>query len=296
LLAAACYWNLRRAEREQLASTIATRALHAGAAWMLVIVVAWEVTWQTDRHAAGVWPLLPWGIVPMSLLTWLARRTLRPAWPIEAHADTYRVLIAAPLAVCVALWSVFANTTSIGDPIWLPYVPLFNPLDVSVALGLIAGALWWTSLETAQRKLLWAFDGRVLIAVVAAIAFLWLNSALVRALHHSFGTPITLYGMARSQFVQAALSIFWAVLGFAAMTLAARKRWRYVWIVGGALMLVVVAKLFLVDLSNVGTVARIVTFLTIGALLLVTGYLAPLPPKHPNVDDAPDVREETVNP
>jgi uncharacterized membrane protein len=68
-----------------------------------------------------------------------------------------------------------------------------------------------------------------------------------------------------------------------------------VWIVGGALMLVVVAKLFLVDLSNVGTVARIVTFLTIGGLLLVTGYLAPLPPR-PNADDAPDVREETVNP
>lgn len=300
LLAAAFYWNLQRAEREQLASPLATRALHAGAAWMLVIVLAWEATWQTDQHAAGVWPLLPWGIVPMALLAWLARRTLRPAWPIAAHADTYRVLTAAPLAICVATWIVFLCTTSIGDPIWLPYVPLLNPLDVGVALGLTAGALWWTSLEPAQRARLWLLDGRALIAIVAAIVFLWLNSALVRALHHGFGTPITLYGMARSQFVQAALSIFWAVLGFAAMTLAARKHWRYVWIVGGALMLVVVAKLFLVDLSNVGTVARIVTFLTIGALLLVTGYLAPLPPRvvlgRPTADDAPDVREETVNP
>lgn len=296
LLAAACYWNLQRTEREHLASTIAVRALHAGAAWTLVVVVAWEATWQTDRHAAGVWPLLPWGVVPMALLAWLARRTLRPLWPIAAHADTYRVLIAAPLTISIAAWTVFTTLTSIGDPIWLPYVPLLNPLDVSVALGLTAGALWWTSLDDAQRARLWPLDGRVLIAIVAGIVFLWLNSALVRALHHGFGTPITMYGMARSQFVQAALSIFWAVLGFAAMTLAARKRWRYVWIVGGALMLVVVAKLFLVDLSNVGTVARIVTFLTIGALLLVTGYLAPLPPKRPTTDDATEVREETVNP
>jgi uncharacterized membrane protein len=52
-----------------------------------------------------------------------------------------------------------------------------------------------------------------------------------------------------------------------------------VWIVGAALMAVVVVKLFLVDLSNVGTIARIMSFLTVGALLLVTGYLAPLPPR-----------------
>jgi uncharacterized membrane protein len=44
-------------------------------------------------------------------------------------------------------------------------------------------------------------------------------------------------------------------------------------------MIVVVAKLFLVDLSNVGTVARIASFISVGVLLLVTGYFAPLPPK-----------------
>ena len=46
-------------------------------------------------------------------------------------------------------------------------------------------------------------------------------------------------------------------------------------------MIVVVAKLFLIDLSSIGTIARIASFLTVGVLLLVTGYLAPLPPKKP---------------
>lgn len=112
------------------------------------------------------------------------------------------------------------------------------------------------------------------------MVFLWLNAALIRSLHHNFGAPITVYGMSHSTLVQASLSIFWGVLGFAAMTLAARQHWRYVWIVGAALMIVVVAKLFLIDLSNVGTIARITSFLTVGALLLVTGYLAPLPPRN----------------
>ena len=79
--------------------------------------------------------------------------------------------------------------------------------------------------------------------------------------------------------MQSALSIFWGVLGFAAMTVAAKQRWRYVWIVGVGLMVVVVAKLFLVDLSSIGTVARIASFLTVGLLLVITGYFAPLPPK-----------------
>jgi uncharacterized membrane protein len=44
-------------------------------------------------------------------------------------------------------------------------------------------------------------------------------------------------------------------------------------------MIVVVLKLFLVDLSSIGTVPRIVSFMVVGALLLATGYWAPLPPK-----------------
>jgi uncharacterized membrane protein len=293
----ALYWNLHRAEREDLVNVMALRALHAAAAWALVVVNAWDATWQVDLHAAGVWPSLPWGVIPALAIAWLGRRALLPQWPIAKHENVYRMLIAAPIVICAALWIVTLNLLSIGDPVWLPYVPLINPLDVTVALCLAAGALWWTSLDDTQRARLWPLDARILIAIVAGIAFLWLNAALIRTLHHNFGAPITMYGIARSQFVQASLSIFWAVLGFAAMTLAARKHWRYVWIVGGVLMLVVVAKLFLVDLSNVGTIARIVTFLTIGALLLVTGYLAPLPPHNGDRRGESDREQgkETVN-
>ena len=49
--------------------------------------------------------------------------------------------------------------------------------------------------------------------------------------------------------------------------------------VGAALMVVVVAKLFFVDLANVSAIGKIASFLTVGALLVITGYLAPLPPR-----------------
>ena len=38
-------------------------------------------------------------------------------------------------------------------------------------------------------------------------------------------------------------------------------------------------KLFLVDLAQAGTVARIVSFICVGLLLLLIGYLEPVPPR-----------------
>ncbi|WP_116811682.1 DUF2339 domain-containing protein [Steroidobacter cummioxidans] len=253
--------------------------LHAGATWVFALVVAWEASYQIAELTTGVWALLPWGVVPALVVAWLGRQQLRPSWPVAVREQAYRIYGAIPAVVAMGVWILVINVNNTGDSTWLPYMPLLNPLDISVALCFASLAMWWSSLSDAQRATCWQFDPRVLIAIVAGLVFIWLNAALIRTLHHNFGAPITLYGMTHSTLVQASLSIFWGVLGFTAMTLAARQRWRYVWMVGAALMIVVVAKLFLVDLSNVGTVARIMSFLTVGALLLVTGYLAPLPPR-----------------
>ncbi len=253
--------------------------LHAGAVWLLGVLLAWEAHWHIALHTVGVWAALPWGLIPALALTWIAQRRLRPTWPCAAHEHAFRVRAAAPLAIAIGAWSVWANLSQSGDPRWLPYLPLLNPLDVSVVLAFLSIALWWTSLSREQREMCWRGDLRALIAIAASVIFLWLNAALVRSLHHNFGAPLTAHGIAHSTLVQASLSIFWGVLGFAAMMLAAQRHWRYLWMVGAGLMIVVVAKLFLVDLSNVGTVARIASFISVGVLLLVTGYFAPLPPK-----------------
>ena len=272
------YWILRRVDAMD-SNTEPCRWLHALACWMLALVIAWEANWQIEFVAGGVWPQLPWGLVPALLLAWLSRRRRLPQWPLAKFAEVYRIRGAVPLAVFAVAWIVFINLTSAGDSRWLPYLPFINPLDVSVALCGAALALWWTSLTEEQRHVVWPMDFKGLLAGAAALAFLWLNSALLRTLHHNWDTPLDMPGMTQSTLVQTSLSVFWGILGFAAMTLAARKHWRYVWIVGGVLMGVVVAKLFLVDLSSIGTLARITSFLSVGVLLLVTGYLAPLPPR-----------------
>jgi uncharacterized membrane protein len=71
----------------------------------------------------------------------------------------------------------------------------------------------------------------------------------------------------------------WGIAGLAAMLVGTRTARRLVWMAGATLMAVVVAKLFLVDLGNTGTLARVVSFLGVGVLLLVVGYFAPVPPR-----------------
>jgi uncharacterized membrane protein len=69
-------------------------------------------------------------------------------------------------------------------------------------------------------------------------------------------------------------------MGALAITVwATRNGSRPIWGVGAALLGMVVLKLFLVDLSGTGTIARIVSFLVVGILMLIIGYFSPLPPK-----------------
>ena len=67
-------------------------------------------------------------------------------------------------------------------------------------------------------------------------------------------------------------------MGWFALVTTGRKE-RIVWFLGAALVAVVVVKLFLIELSAVGTLQRIVSFIVVGLLLLLVGYVAPLPPR-----------------
>lgn len=75
-----------------------------------------------------------------------------------------------------------------------------------------------------------------------------------------------------------ALSILWAATALAAMVVGVRAADRRIWIVGAAWMGVVVIRLFLVDLASLAALPKAASFIGVGILLLIVGYLAPVPP------------------
>ena len=107
--------------------------------------------------------------------------------------------------------------------------------------------------------------------------FVWFNLMLLRSAAQYLAIAYRFDDLYASQFVQSMLSLVWTLSAFAVMRFAARRGFKRLWMVGAALLAVVVLKLFLVDLKNIGSVARIVSFMGVGGLMLLIGYLAPLP-------------------
>jgi uncharacterized membrane protein len=269
-------WLLRRHEED----TKAIRWWHAAGLWLLAALGAWELAWLIGDivQGGGAWRLIGWALVPALLVACLTARGERLAWPVARHLEAYLSHGVFPLVVFLWLWMNFANFDSNGDAAPLPYAPIFNPLDLAQAGALLVQFAWFRRIRRADFAPQDFRSPELAYTALGISAFVWLNGVLLRTLHHWAGVPFLFDAMARSMLVQAALSIFWSVLALCAMLTATRLRLRPLWLTGAGLMAVVVVKLFFIDLSNVAGIERIVSFIGVGVLMLVIGYLSPVPP------------------
>ena len=253
--------------------------LHAFAGWLLTGLLTWEVAWLADQavNGRGSWPAIGWMLAPVTALIFLPRLVATARWPLGVHRQSYVVITGTGVALYLAIWSVVTNFVLQGDPYPFPYVALLNPLDLAQLLAVLVFAQFMRYL----RSLQYIPDEEVsplATTAASALAFIWLNAALLRSLHQWAGVPFDLDAMIQSTLVQTALSIFWTVLALATMLIATRRAARGMWVTGAVLLAVTIVKLFVVDLSHVGTVERIVSFVGVGLLTLVIGYFSPLPP------------------
>jgi uncharacterized membrane protein len=256
--------------------TTAATAIHALGALVLAALGALQgraamVGWG-DFNSAWAW--LGWLAVPAVLLLALPRDGFARLWPVRMAQAAYQGGAGAVLTLGLLLWTLLANWFSNGSALPLPYLPLLNPLDLGVATALLAAALWLRSpAATALPNMRTWFAP----AAVGSAGFVWLNAILIRTFHHYDGVPFRVDAWMRSLPVHTGLTLLWAATALALMWHATRRALRAPWIVGAALLAAVVLKLVLVDLSGSGTVTRIVSFIGVGVLMLVIGYVAPLP-------------------
>jgi uncharacterized membrane protein len=267
------------------------RLLHASGLWLVFLLGVWEAFWGFGQLAPAdtVWPKLAWGAVGVLLLALVIGGARRTGWPLGVRRVAYLRLGAMPLLVVLFGWSLWLSLTSAADPAPLAYLPLLNPADVLLGASALVGVLWYRT----ARKTLDAFGGprqrRLLLWGLTGAAFLALNATLARTVHVWGGVPYDLETLLDATAFQTALTIFWTALSVTTMAVAARRGGRTPWIVAAVLLGITVIKLFAVDLSSIGTVARIATFLVVGVLLLLVGYLAPVPPERAAPSDVEPV-------
>tara|TARA_R110002096_G_scaffold5159_2_gene24082 strand:- start:2967 stop:5639 length:2673 start_codon:yes stop_codon:yes gene_type:complete len=254
------------------------RGAHAGSACLFIFLVTWSAACAVGqmRDLHDTWMIATAGAVPAVIIILLHRCRHVLLWPLGAFESAYCGAGVLPIIVAMLAW-LCVSAGSPGDPAPLAYLPLLNPLDLAGMLVLAAATGWYARLPPAglRRTLPAGFA----VAVLSGIGFIWFNAAIFRAVHHLDGVAYDFFRLWRTPVLQATLSIAWTVLGSALMAIAALKfGTRSLWVAGAAMLALVVVKLFTVDLADIGTVARIVSFMGVGAVLLVIGYFAPLPP------------------
>ena len=264
-------WGFRREENDGV--RFASGLRHALLLYVPLALVTWELLWWVREGGFGsVWRTAALALPACALVAALlfARNTTR--WPLSSNWSLYRDRLVLLLVLALGFWSVVANVQEPGSLAPLSvYLPFLNPLDATLAVAAYVVVAWTHSLpEKGARHLSWKWLG--------AMAFVLANAVVLRTIHYWAGTPYRFDALGHSVLVQASLSILWTSTALALMLVARRALLRQLWIVGAVLLAAVVGKLFVVDLANSGTVERIVSFLGVGVLLLVIGYLAPVPP------------------
>ncbi|MGZ7458294.1 DUF2339 domain-containing protein [Pseudomonas sp. Ma2-10] len=276
----------------RLAPMLPQRALsaaHVLGCWLLIGVLALELRYGllllSEQYNAWRW--LGWAMLPSLYLVLMAATRAWP-WPVSAYSREYRVYAAAPLALLMLGWFWLANVVSDGTAEPLPYVPLVNPLELGLLFALF-GVYVWSRSAVRQLAIRKDYCDRATQLIAGVSLFVFFTALVMRTAHHWGGVPFELEALLESMRVQAGLSIVWTLMALSLMIGGHRRHRREVWLIGAALIGVVVVKLFFVELSNRGGLARIVSFIGVGVLLLVVGYFAPLPPKR--VETVPEAEK-----
>lgn len=264
-------------ERLQLNASL-RRFYHLTSNWLLVTLALWQMyswreLWQLSdlTFSYGLFALLT---LPIMGWLWLSQQ---PHWPGNAETRDYLQVLPRPLLLMLLLWCGWVAEFPAQTTVW--YLPILNGPDLLVlsAMALLAVYLWLP-----QRQL-----SISALQVLGLLGFGWLNLVLLRGLHWLLDIPYQLTTLWQHPQVQMTLSISWTLVALISMQQASRRQARGLWLSGGLLLLAVVAKLFTVDLADQGSLARILSFVIVGGLMLLIGYIAPAPAKQPARETEP---------
>jgi uncharacterized membrane protein len=227
-----------------------------------------------ERDSLGAaWVMLAVAGPFVVLVLGLALAPRACAFPLATPWPHYRTRVQSGLGLVLGALLV-VGLFGHGDPAPLPYLPLLNPLDASL-LGLL-GLISWLARPAAPQV------GNWLVAlwrlVLPPAAFVVVSNLALRGVHHLAGLPWSI-DLLDARVSQTTLTVVWCVCGVVAWVVGSRRGSRPLWTAGAVLMGIVLLKLIVVDRNYVGNLPGIVSFVAVGVLLIVVGYLAPSPPR-----------------
>lgn len=251
-------------------------ALFTGVLSVLWLRPLWTVRSDKEWLSLGLLPILAMASLtllpqhPYSSVVILPLLFAAWCWWQQPDSDWRKFWYARSNLIFMLMWMLCSQFLT--EQAFYGYVlPILNPFDL-VSIAMLVAILWMLNL---QRK---THLDQGLAAVIMVLSLLWLSSyVLLRALHLYLGTPINQIAVWQDATVQLSLTMLWVSLACIAMWIASLKQLRALWILGSSILVIVTLKLVLLDLSNIGTLMRVLSFFAAGLGMLLIAYIAPIP-------------------
>lgn len=233
LLAVVVRWTLYDGEVYQTHFSTLEASIYVAAWGSLALLYQWRV--QVSQQAVRLY-----GIIAQLHL-----------WPAVALYLSYILLIQNPLL----------SAKEIGS------TPIFNSLLLSFGAPLVLLALWFKQVQRGY----WPSQYKQPVGIALALQLLFFVSLEVRHLWHlDDGMQLT---NATEMGELYSYSVAWLLLAVAAIVASIWRHQPILYKGGVALLLVVVAKIFLIDMSNLSGLWRVASFMGLGLTLLAIAWL-----------------------
>jgi uncharacterized membrane protein len=112
--------------------------------------------------------------------------------------------------------------------------------------------------------------------MLLAWGFIWISAMTIRSVHYWAHVPYQFDAILASTIAQTSLTIVWCLLSLMTVALATWRHSKAIWWVGMMILAITIGKLFFVDLANSNSIARIISFIGVGLVLLLIGYFSPV--------------------
>lgn len=268
----------------------------------LHISLLWLILGWLYHEINGLLSFLPWGfeVIKWSILTIFTGGVIfifvilnhLKKFPMQYSPQQYWQVGLFPLGLFL-LFQLINGLYSSGQIIHWTYIPFINLLEEAAAFSLIILTFWLNQVikslpnsnQTTRTQLtITAF------LLIILLTFLWGNSIILRSISQWLEISWSFYALWHNNIVQVVLSLIWTLTAVILVAFAHHYSQRNVWFIGAILQALVVLKLAIVDSIQLDGLIRAFVFIGVALLMLIIGYLAPLPPRKkaqniPQIDD-----------
>ena len=236
--------------------------------WAPALIVAGAASWQL---LDGTWLVLAWSVAAAALAV-IARRAREPRFYVASFSflalavgravlyeapfdDLFQsnrhpesgvpALLCAIAAAAIFAWMIEDGSSEAPNETPEPYDELAHALD--------------------SRRSLWRRTAEAAVAALCAYAI----SLTILGVAEAIGGASVTTNFQRGH---SAVSAFWGLIGLAVLYIGLKRGLSWLRVVGFGLFGLALAKLFLYDLAFLSSITRAMSFLAVGALLLVAGF------------------------